>query len=77
MISEESWFLCLECQRAYQRHQNRQGNLTQLDGVEEGKCAYNDCTGLFPEDVVPWGQVLQLQHQYPSEPQTGVVYSLQ
>ena len=77
MISEESWFLCLKCQRAYQHNQKRPSALPGLGGDKEDKCAYNDCTGLFPEDVLEWEQVLKLQDLYPHQTRTGVKYPLQ
>ena len=75
------YVLCWRCQRAYlsSEYHLRHFEPIVIDHVkieppEEMACAYEDCNGQYPEDVIEWSRVLESHPEYPEIPERGVVY---
>ena len=63
------WVWCLHCQRAFRDDEYR---------VDEKYrwCAYEDCGGMAPFDMIDWRDIRLICPQYPETPEPGRVYGL-
>jgi len=77
----DDYVLCWICKRAYEsdEYRIRQFEPIVIDHVkmerpEEMACAYEDCKGSYPEDVIGWSRVREAHPEYPEIPEKGVIY---
>ena len=77
----DDYVLCWICKRAYPSDEYRMRHFEAIviDHVimelpEEMACAYEDCKGKYPEDVIGWSRVRESHKEYPEIPEQGVVY---
>ena len=75
------YVLCWRCHRAYlsSEYRLRQFEPIVIDHVkieppEEMACAYEDCNGEYPNDVIEWSRVRESHPEYREIPERGVVY---
>jgi hypothetical protein len=65
---ESNWLWCLHCERAFLHADLRKSS----GGVQY--CAYEDCYGVYPYDMILWFAVRRLRPTYPEVPEPGVAY---
>jgi len=77
----DDYVLCWKCKRAYATddYRTRSFEPIVIDHViieppDEMACAYEDCKGKYPEDVIGWSRVREDHPEYPEIPEQGVVY---
>lgn len=77
----DDYVLCWICKRAYPSNEYciRHFEPIVIDHVilerpDEMACAYVDCKGKYPEDVIGWSRVRESHPEYPEIPEQGVVY---
>ena len=77
----DDYVLCWICRRAYASDEYRMRSFEPividhvvLERPDEMACAYENCKGKYPEDVIGWSRVRESHKEYPEIPEQGVVY---
>lgn len=75
------YVLCWKCHRAYSNDETRIRTFepividhVKMEPPEEEACAYEDCDGRYPHDVIEWRRVRESHQEYPEIPEKGAVY---
>jgi hypothetical protein len=64
------WVWCLRCNRTFRDEDYRRAR----DNYR--RCAYPDCAGLAPFDMIDWRDIRLLCAEYPQTPEPGRAYGL-